>query len=227
MGFSQSVEVVPVNQFLLSFDKIKYVDTTDNVFYLVSINGQKPISGNFGFKNKPVFVYEYDSSFWGLLKKKGASDNTISIEKICFNFDTIAVMHKLLNCYGDKRIVARQVADFSESFVPGIWVNDSFITYTVEVEALFIINQLYFLEPFSYSPMPCLNLDSFSNLCTFRDIREIYNEYERFIKDIEVIGLEKMREENRMPIKKDCWCQNGTQALSQRKLMYMKSLQRE
>lgn len=103
---------------------------------------------------------------------------------------------------------ARQTIDYSKKGFPGIWGIDStwFEVYTLEIEALFIINQLYFRDPISYTPIPRLCVpDSFrGNYADF--VEKAYKEYANFYNTLEEHGLEKCRQLGIEPMNKLYWC---------------------
>jgi hypothetical protein len=114
--------------------------------------------------------------------------------------DTIAMIGELLRFKGDSRVCVFPVMCYEPSWSQ-IFMGET-KQYSLQVEALFIINQLYFKHPFKYSPFPALLNTGTETVSTIKgkDIKEAYRQYTIWFKQIEKIGLNKAREQHLVPL---------------------------
>jgi hypothetical protein len=118
--------------------------------------------------------------------------------------DTLAMIGELLKFEGDKRVCYLRISNYnllsSQLYMGGL------TKYSLQVEALFLINQLYFEKPFNYSPYPLL-FDKIHN--TYASINEVsvysaYKAYKIWYEKIKKLGLKRAKKENIDPLK-DTW----------------------
>jgi len=114
--------------------------------------------------------------------------------------DTIAMIGELLRFKGDSRVCVFPVMCYEPSWSQ-IFMGET-KQYSLQVEALFIINQLYFKHPFKYSPFPALVNAGNETVSTIKgkDFKEAYRQYTTWFKQIEKIGLAKAREQDLVPL---------------------------
>lgn len=74
--------------------------------------------------------------------------------------------------------------------------------YSTQIEALFIINLLYFKKPFNYSCFPVLKNKISGELCTSDGIivHEAYKEYRQWFNKIKKIGIKAAIKKNMNPL---------------------------
>ncbi len=70
------------------------------------------------------------------------------------NIDTVAAIGELLEFEGDERICALPIRNYNPR-LSTMYVGEE-KKYSIQLEALFLINQLIMDDPFSYSPFPIL-----------------------------------------------------------------------
>ncbi len=75
--------------------------------------------------------------------------------------------------------------------------------YSVQLEALFLINQIFFDEPFVYSPIPILinNKTNKEQVIEGEIIEKAYKEYEKWLYKVEGIGFESAFKKEIYPLK--------------------------
>jgi len=114
-------------------------------------------------------------------------------------YDTLELIKELLELEGDDRICAIPVQCYNP-LVSRIYGGSK--SYSIQIEALFIINQLYFSKPFFYSPYPVLsNLESgASESVNGPNVELAYRYYKEWYKTIKEIGLAKARAMNIEPL---------------------------
>ena len=114
--------------------------------------------------------------------------------------DTIAMIAELLKYEGDTRICALPIVCYNP-VVSQIYMRKR-QQYSIQIEALFIINQLYFGKPFVYSPFPVLyNESQGSFLCVDeRGIADVYNAYKNWFNKIKALGLRNAERQNITPL---------------------------
>ncbi|MGY0427313.1 MAG: hypothetical protein ACWIPI_10905, partial [Polaribacter sp.] len=74
--------------------------------------------------------------------------------------------------------------------------------YSIQLEALFLINQIFFDNPFNYSPMPILinNKTKVEETIKGKTIEEAYKEYEKWFYKIEKTGIKNALENKMYPL---------------------------
>jgi hypothetical protein len=115
--------------------------------------------------------------------------------------DTIAMINELLKMEGDKRPCVLPVICYNDARSQ-IFMGET-KQYSLQVEALFIINQLYFSHPFNYSPFPALFDKKDESILTMdeKGIAEAYAQYRQWFSQIKAIGLSAAREGKLYPLK--------------------------
>jgi hypothetical protein len=118
----------------------------------------------------------------------------------CTQKDTIAMIAELLKYEGDTRICALPIVCYNP-VVSQIYMRRR-QQYSIQIEALFIINQLYFTKPFVYSPFPVLyNQNQGSLLCVNeREISDVYIAYKNWFDKIKALGIRKAGEQKITPL---------------------------
>jgi len=130
-------------------------------FKMVPCNDQKRVVLKLKNYDGPVNGYDYSSL-----------EPSIRIEMI----------QELLDLENDKRICQKNVMNFS----PASSIYTGPKEYSIQVEALFLINQLYFSKPFSFSPVPAL-IDDSDNIETVEGelISKAYEVYKKWFNGIQ------------------------------------------
>ncbi|SEO38071.1 hypothetical protein SAMN05428947_102166 [Mucilaginibacter sp. OK283] len=114
--------------------------------------------------------------------------------------DTIAMISELLKIEGDKRPCILPVICYN-SLRSEIFMGET-KQYSLQVEALFIINQLYFSHPFNYSPFPALFDERDESILTMNEkgIAKAYAQYRQWFAEIKTVGLSVARERKIYPL---------------------------
>lgn len=107
--------------------------------------------------------------------------------------DTLNAIRDLLSFAGDKRICALPIRNYnrlrSQLYLGGIK------NYSIQVEALFIINQLAFPDWYNYSSYPILvnSKNHVEAAISGPLVQEAYNAYKKWYKKLKKYGLTGMR----------------------------------
>lgn len=116
-------------------------------------------------------------------------------------FDTLRAIKELLRYKGDKRICAFFITCYNPARSQ-IYMGAN-KNYSLQVEALFIINQLVLSKPFNYAAYPIL-VDKKSN-ATYSiggiPISNAYSAYERWYRLLIEKGISQVRDKSIMPLK--------------------------
>ena len=112
----------------------------------------------------------------------------------------IAMIRELLSFKEDKRNATNFVVNYNKNlsqFYKGDVKNVS-----IKTEALFLINQIYFDNPFYYSPIPVLiNKQSKKEIVNDTEImNNIYQSYLDWFNKIEKLGFEEAKEKDLKPL---------------------------
>ena len=112
----------------------------------------------------------------------------------------IEMIRELLSMEGDERICSYPVMNWNTSLSQ--LFNDTLKQYSIQVEALFLINQIYLDSPFLYSPLPVLtNKENTQNeTISGPIIQGAYRNYKDWFIQLKKIGLIKARLEGVKPL---------------------------
>lgn len=115
------------------------------------------------------------------------------------NIDTISLIQELLSFEGDTDICCIPVKCWNLK-ITFMYEGDR-DQYSIQVEALFIINQLYFKKPFFYSPYPIIK-----NIVTKEEesvkgeiIRQAYIAYKQWFEKVKEVGITEARKRLLLP----------------------------
>lgn len=114
----------------------------------------------------------------------------------------ISLIRELLELQGDTRLCCIEITNYnSESSRMYINLENH---YSIQVEALFLINQLYLDEPFNYSPIPALKNLKTGEVQTISGslIDQAFEEYKIWFNKILEIGFEEAKAEYFYPLTK-------------------------
>ncbi len=116
------------------------------------------------------------------------------------NLDTVRAIENLLSMEGDTRLCVLEIAKYNprSSYYWDKPVKD----YSIQLEALFMINQICIPEAFSYSPIPAL-LDTVTRQTGTDDgeiIKRAYGSYRNWLELIKKSSLQHVLSRNIMPL---------------------------
>ena len=115
------------------------------------------------------------------------------------NIDTLLLIQDLLTFEGNAKLVAVEIHNYnplSSQFYMGKQRR-----YSIQLEALFLINQLYFDDPFNYSPFPLLvNKDGVIESIDGKTLEDAYKAYNNWFKEVEKVGLKSARKSGLTPL---------------------------
>lgn len=114
--------------------------------------------------------------------------------------DTLKAVCDLLNFEGDKRICVFPINNYNPARSQ-IYMGKS-RNYSIQVEALFMINQLIYDKPFIYSSYPLL-VDKRSKKTYSIDgigISKAYQAYRQWYAKMSKLGIKYIKEKNIMPL---------------------------
>lgn len=122
----------------------------------------------------------------------------LAIEK--HSIDTIEAIRELLSMKGDTRICALPIMSYNP-LKSQVYI-DTNKDYSVQVEALFIINQLIFEKPFYYSSYPVLanKIDGSVASISGAVIETAFEAYCRWYKKLKKIGIKQVKYRKIMPL---------------------------
>jgi len=115
--------------------------------------------------------------------------------------EKIQMIEELLDLKADNRICVNPVSNYNP-MLSQVYTG-KLKEYSIKVEALFIINQIFFDKPFNYSPMPILSEKNGSNQESIQGdlIKEAYHSYIEWIKLVKDIGFSKAKTDKIYPLK--------------------------
>lgn len=116
------------------------------------------------------------------------------------DIDTLKAIGELLKYEGDRRICALPICGYGPARSQIYLGQDT--DYSIQVEALFIINQLVYLKPFNYSPYPIL-VDKRTNKAYSAAgiaIPMAFQAYHKWYQLLEEKGIAYIREKSIMPL---------------------------
>lgn len=110
--------------------------------------------------------------------------------------DTLEVISELLSFRGDSRLCAIPRMSYSS-----LSSNIESGSYSIDLEALFLINQFFLGENYySFSPCPRLKC-SLTSMSDKEIIETAYDLYRNWFEEVKTIGLEKARSRQIYPLK--------------------------
>lgn len=114
--------------------------------------------------------------------------------------DTLAMIEELFKFEGDTRLCCFPINNYNP-LISQIYIG-SLKRYSLQVEALFLINQLFFDKPFNYSPYPLLydNVNKTYASTNENLISIAYNYYKKWYQEVKRLGLRKAKSENLNPL---------------------------
>jgi hypothetical protein len=114
--------------------------------------------------------------------------------------DKLQMIEELLSFKDDYRICSNPVTNYN-SKLSQIYKGKN-KDYSIQLEALFLINQIFFNNPFNYSPIPLLIDSKTKNEETIKGqiIEEAYQNYKKWFQDVSEIGFEKAKKEKIYPL---------------------------
>lgn len=114
--------------------------------------------------------------------------------------DTINLIKDLLSFEGDTCICVIPIKNYNTESSQ-VYMGE-LKDYSIQVEALFIINQLYFKQPFYYSPYPLLrSIESNKEESIDGEIIKMaYVAYKQWFKKVEEVGISEARNQNITPL---------------------------
>ena len=150
-------------------------------------------------------ISEFGNKYYKIKEKGDHSDkgNSYPINFLHAKYsslDTMAMIDELLRFEGDSRLCILKVTNYS-ALSSQLYTGKS-KQYSLQVEALFIINQLYFQKPFYYSPFPVL-FDKKNQqylLTTESQISEVYSSYKKWFAKLRKLVLKRARHEQIEPL---------------------------
>lgn len=145
------------------------------------------------------------NGFFKIIFKGDTSDIAISnyskmIESIKNSgADKILLIKELLKFKGDKRICCIPIRNYNPALSQIL--NWKVRYYSIQIEALFIINQLYFEKPYYFSPYPALYKPIFKKIITVRGlaISRMFTRYEKWLEGVEEMGFEEAISRHKEP----------------------------
>ena len=112
--------------------------------------------------------------------------------------DTVEIVHELLSLRGDKRTCYLPLKNYNKLSSQIIAGN-----YTIEIEALFLINQFYLGKDFiNYSPIA--KIDSKCDLDNSVKVELAFKNYNEWFNIIKKYGINYAKRKGIMPLKDDC-----------------------
>lgn len=114
--------------------------------------------------------------------------------------DTLALIAELLRFKGDTRLCCLPIMCYSVE-ASQIYAEKA-RQYSLQLEALFLINQLYFKHPFRESPYPVLYDPRHKQFARIAGhlLVEAYRYYEQWYAQVKRLGLRESRKQNLAPL---------------------------
>jgi hypothetical protein len=116
------------------------------------------------------------------------------------NIDTIRLIEDLLSFEGDTSICVIPIRCYDPKLSQVYMGNLK--DYSIQTEALFLINQLYFDKPFHYSPYPILkNIESSKEESIDGEIIKLaYTAYKQWFVNVKKVGLKEAKKQDIDPL---------------------------
>lgn len=114
--------------------------------------------------------------------------------------DTMLMIEELLKYKGDTRVCVLPIMCYNP-LVSQIYMGKQ-SRYSIQLEALFIINQLYFKKPFMHAAFPLLYDSADRTYISMgeKQFSTVYDCYMQWFGKIKVIGLKKARAQGIQPM---------------------------
>jgi hypothetical protein len=114
--------------------------------------------------------------------------------------EKIEMINELLKLKNDERLCVLGVSNYSP-IVSQLYLKNE-RDYSLQLEALFLINQIFFDKPFEYSPIPILiNGDNKEETINGETIEKAYQSYIEWFNEIKVKGIEYALKNKNYPLK--------------------------
>ncbi|MGY6648893.1 hypothetical protein [Wenyingzhuangia sp. IMCC45574] len=116
--------------------------------------------------------------------------------------EKLQMIEELLSFKDDYRICSNAISNYNPK-LSKIYRGKA-KDYSIQLEALFLINQIFFDTPFNYSPIPVLIDRETKKEETIKGqiIEKAYQNYEKWFENIRKIGFDKARKEKVYPLSK-------------------------
>lgn len=114
--------------------------------------------------------------------------------------EKIKMIQELLQYEGDTSLCAVKVNCYNPNRSQIVPKNSEY--YSLQVEALFIINHIIFTDPYTYSAYPILRDKNGQNIETINGelIRTAFKLYKKWFEKVKITGLTKAIKEKRLPL---------------------------
>jgi hypothetical protein len=113
--------------------------------------------------------------------------------------DTLAVLRELLALEGDSRICVLPTILWNPLVSRAY--SGAGTQYSIQVEALYIINQFFFEQPFAYSPIPALRFrDGEIESIAGPVVEEAFKSYKKWFSQLELIGVSEAKRRKLEPL---------------------------
>jgi len=146
---------------------------------------------------------EYKINFIG----DSSNYNRNSYPLKCFNksivIDTLKAIGELLKHEGDTSVCFGKIKNYGSGKYGRRYTGiDGPQKYSIQVEALYLINQFYFRDPFVYSSVPVLvnRKDKTVHTTNGATVSKAYQAYKKWYEKLKLKGLEKSRKKNINPL---------------------------
>ena len=115
--------------------------------------------------------------------------------------DTILMIEELLKYKGDTRLCVLPIMCYNP-LVSQIYMGKQ-SRYSIQLEALFTINQLYFEKPFMYSAFPVLydRAEGKYIIVDEKQFSSVYDAYVQWFNKVKAAGIKKARAEGLQPLR--------------------------
>lgn len=116
------------------------------------------------------------------------------------NIDTVKAIENLLSFEGDTRLCVLEIAKYNPR-AAYYWAKQN-KNYSIQLEALFLINQICLPDPFVYSPVPALVDVATQSTGTLDGeiIKRAFQSYKNWLKQIKESSLSHVLSQNIMPL---------------------------
>jgi len=160
-------------------------------------NSQKKYFNSVQSKN----ILNNDDNLYYQIKLKKNSELTYPFSFSNYSEkEKIEMISELLSYEGDERICIYPISNYNSKLSQFYKGNKK--KYSLQLEALFIINQIFFEPPFDYSPYPILSNIDYKNEETIKGelIYKAYNEYKKWFNRLKKNGIKKSLEIKDYPL---------------------------
>lgn len=114
--------------------------------------------------------------------------------------DTLKAVKELLGYKGDTRLCGLTIVNNNPSRSQVYMGKNQ--NYSLQIEALYLINQLIYKEPFNYSSMPLLYDRNTHKIFTVSGtgVSKAFAAYEKWYKKMKTIGIAQIQKTSIMPL---------------------------